>query len=221
MSFAVRVWDLPTRLFHWLLVAAVAGLISTAQWGGEAMQWHMRLGYAVAALLMWRVIWGWVGGYWSRFSSFVRGPAHIMRYLRTGGSPLDHVGHNPLGALSVLAMLTVLALQVTTGLFSDDEIAAAGPLAAHASARLVELATGYHKGIGKPLLLILIALHLLAILAYRLLRRENLLAAMLSGDKWLPAPAPTSRDGWPQRLLGLTLLALTAGLIVWALRLWG
>lgn len=221
MSLVVRVWDLPTRLFHWTLVALVVGLVSTAQLGGEAMQWHMRLGYAVATLLLWRLIWGVVGGYWSRFSNFVRGPAHILSYVRTGGSALDHVGHNPLGALSVLAMLFALGLQIASGLFSDDEIAAAGPLVAHAAPHWVEWATAYHRGLGKPLLLVLIALHLLAIAAYRVLRHENLLAAMLSGDKTLSAPAPASRDDQRQRLLALALLGLATALIVWALRRWG
>ena len=115
----VRIWDLPTRLFHWLLAACVIGLVVTAKVGGEAMNWHLRLGYAVFGLLVFRLLWGLVGGHWSRFASFVPTPGRLARYLGGRASAADTAGHNPLGALSVLAMLAVLGLQVATGLMAD------------------------------------------------------------------------------------------------------
>ena len=98
----VRVWDLPTRVFHWSLVFFFAGLVLTGEVGGQAMVWHFRFGYSVLSLLLFRLIWGFVGGRWSRFSAFIAGPATILRYARGEGTAQQSVGHNPLGALSVL-----------------------------------------------------------------------------------------------------------------------
>ena len=123
MSTTVRVWDLPTRIFHWALVASVIDLVITAKLGGDAMAWHFRCGYAVLTLLLFRMVWGLVGGHWSRFRSFLYSPATVLRYLRGQGAPEHSVGHNPLGSGSVFALLGFLLLQVASGLFSDDEIA--------------------------------------------------------------------------------------------------
>ena len=128
MSHTVRIWDLPTRLFHWALAACIVGLVVSAKLGGNAMVWHFRLGHAVLALLLFRLVWGLVGGHWSRFAVFWVSPARLLRYVRGQVLPQDTAGHNPLGALSVFALLGAVALQVGTGLFSDDEIAFAGPL---------------------------------------------------------------------------------------------
>ena len=213
----VRVWDLPTRLFHWLLVGAVVGLAITGQIGGGALQWHFRLGYLVLALLVFRLLWGLAGGRWSRFGSFVHGPATILRHLRgqSAADELHHVGHNPLGALSVLAMLWLLAVQVACGLVADDEIANVGPLNHLVSSNVAALATGWHKGPGKLLLIALIVLHVGAIVFYRVRHRKNLVRPMITGDKPLPAGTPSSADGPPQRLLALLIAALCAGAVAW------
>src|SRR6185436_17472968 len=110
-SAVVRVWDLPTRLVHWLLVACVTGLVITGHIGGNALVWHMRFGLAVGALLVFRLLWGLIGGRWSRFVSFVYSPAAVWRYLQGRASAADHfdVGHNPLGSFSVFALLGLLA----------------------------------------------------------------------------------------------------------------
>ena len=94
----VRIWDLPTRVFHWLLVLCVVGLVASGQIGGSAMQWHLRLGYAVLDLLLFRLVWGFVGGRWSRFAVFVRSPRVVLRYLRGQGTPDMEAGHNPMAA---------------------------------------------------------------------------------------------------------------------------
>lgn len=219
MSVRVRVWDLPTRLFHWLLAAAVLALIVTGKVGGNAMVWHLRLGLLVLALLLFRVVWGFAGGHWSRFSSFVRGPLTVWRYLRAPRGSHDVAGHNPLGGWSVLAMLGALSAQVFTGLFADDEIATTGPLSARASSGFVESATHFHTGWGQWLVMGLIALHLAAILWHSLLGPEGLVGPMLSGDKLRDAHAgPVSRDTPASRLLALLLLALAlllAAAIAW------
>lgn len=219
----VRVWDLPTRLFHWALAACIIGLVITGNIGGNALTWHMRLGLAVGALLVFRVLWGLLGGRWSRFSSFLYAPATILRYLRGDHRPGDHfeVGHNPLGSLSVLGLLSLLALQVGTGLVADDEIAFTGPLYSLVSGATSSLATSWHKGWGKSILLVLVLLHLAAIAFYRWRKQVRLVGPMLHGDKPLPAGTPASADGWGSRLLAAALLGACAAGAVWVSRLGG
>jgi len=206
----IRVWDLPTRLFHWTLVALVLALIATGSLGGNAMAWHFRCGYALASLLLFRLVWGLVGGHWSRFSSFWPSPKRLSSYLRGELPAQQSPGHNPLGGLSVLAMLLLLTLQVATGLFSDDEIAAAGPLSRFISNAKVSLLTTYHADVGKYILLALIALHVGAIVFYRVKRQQNLVAAMFSGDQAVAVAAPGSRDDAGSRLLALGVWCLCA-----------
>jgi cytochrome b len=217
----IRVWDLPTRLFHWSLALAIAASVISGQIGGNAMVWHFRLGYAVFALLAFRLLWGLVGGRWSRFSSFIYAPATVLRYLRGQTRPGEHleVGHNPLGAFSVFGLLALLVVQVASGLVADDEIANIGPLNRFVSSAFASTATGWHKDPGKLLLLVLVSLHIGAIVYYRLRRGKNLVRPMLVGDKPLPAGTPASADGPAQRLLALALLAGCAGLATWIAKL--
>ena len=212
MASRVRVWDLPTRLFHWLLALCVVGLVATAYIGDNSILWHARLGYAALTLLLFRLVWGFVGGRWSRFSSFVYAPGSVMAYLRGKSHPDHLIGHTPLGAASVFAMLLALLAQVATGLVSDDEIAFTGPLN-----RFVDTATGlaatwYHKAVGQWLVIGLVAIHIAAILFY-LLKRQNLVRPMVTGDKETAAPAPSSRDDARSRLLAAVIFAACAGLV--------
>lgn len=211
-----RVWDLPTRLTHWLLAAAVIGAVVTAKIGGGAMVWHTRLGFVVLALLVFRVLWGLLGGRWSRFASFIYAPATLLRYLRGQAREGEHleVGHSPLGALSVFGLLAVLASQVGTGLVSDDEIAFIGPLNKFVSIDTGLAATSWHKTWGQWMVLALVALHVLAIVVY-LLRRKNLVGPMITGDKALPPGTPASADGLAQRGLALALAAAALGAASW------
>ena len=219
----VRIWDLPTRLFHWLLAVSVIGLIVTAKVGGDAMNWHFRLGYVVFALLLFRLMWGFVGGRWSRFASFFPTPARLGRYLRGQARPEDHAGHNPLGAFSVLAMLLVLAAQVGTGLFSDDDIAFAGPRTGLVAGSTVRAASSYHKDVGQLLVIGLVALHLLAIAFYFFAKRKNLVRPMVTGDKTRAevGGVTAATDGFRRRALALVLIALAAGVVTWVVKLGG
>ena len=219
----VRIWDIPTRLFHWLLAVSVIGLIVTAKVGGDAMNWHFRLGYVVFALLLFRLVWGFVGGRWSRFASFFPTPARLGRYLRGRARPEDHAGHNPLGAFSVLAMLLVLAAQVGTGLFSDDDIAFAGPLTGLVAGSTVRAASSYHKDVGQLLVIGLVALHLLAIAFYFFAKRKNLVRPMVTGDKTRAevGGVTAATDGFRRRALALVLIALAAGVVTWVVKLGG
>jgi len=215
MRMIVRVWDAPTRLFHWSLVACFVGLIISAQFGGAAMVWHFRFGYVVLTLLLFRLVWGFQGGVWSRFSSFLYSPSHIWRYLRGQSRPTDNVGHNPLGALSVIAMLLFLALQVSTGLLSDDEISASGPLTRFVSELVVANATFYHRQIGKLMLLGLVLMHFGAILFYYFFKHESLIKPMLHGDKVLPFSAESAADAAPQHARAALIFSICSAL-VWA-----
>jgi cytochrome b len=190
----IRVWDLPTRLFHWLLAASVIGLIVTGSVGGNWMNWHLRLGYAVLTLLLFRLVWGFIGGHWSRFTRFIYAPSSLVAYLRGRAHPEHTVGHTPLGALSVFALLLILAAQVGTGLMSDDEIAFFGPLVRFVSGDTVSMATDYHKEVGKLIVFVLVGLHLLAIAYYKWMKKQSLVRPMVVGDKQVPVAAPNARD---------------------------
>jgi cytochrome b len=209
---AVRVWDLPTRVFHVLLILAIVGLVITGEIGGAIMQWHFYCGYFVLSLLLFRVVWGCVGGHWSRFVHFVPTPSRVKAYLSQllSGGRTASVGHNPLGALSVLAMLFLLLVQVFSGFMSDDEIAASGPWTALVSSDTVEWVTEYHSDVGKVLLIVLVLLHVASVLFYKRFKQDDLITPMLSGDKSLPADTPASRDTAGSRLLALVLWAACA-----------
>jgi cytochrome b len=218
---AIRVWDLPTRLFHWALAALVGAALVSAWIGESALVWHMRCGLAVGALLLFRAAWGLVGGRWSRFASFVYGPAALRRYLRGQARSGDHfeVGHNPLGSLSVFALLGVLAVQVATGLVADDEVATQGPLNRYVATAQGLAATGWHHGPAPWLIGALLLLHVGAIVYYRLRKKTDLVRPMLVGDKPLPAGTPASADTAATRALALVLGAACAALAVWVGRL--
>jgi cytochrome b len=202
----IRVWDLPTRGFHVLLALCVAGLIATGELG--FMQLHFWLGYAVLTLVLFRLVWGFVGGHWSRFINFVPTPTKLRAYIqavRVQQAP-HSIGHNPLGALSVLGILSVLLLQVFSGFFSDDEIANTGPWTAFVPAEWVELATEYHSEVGKVILIVLIVLHVGTVLYYKRIKNDDLITPMLTGDKVLTTEAQASRDTRTSRIFALTVL---------------
>jgi cytochrome b len=208
----VRVWDLPTRLFHWALVVLVVLQFGTAEYHWLTMQWHERFGYATLALLLFRIAWGFAGSQTSRFGDFVRGPVAVARYLRalaTGRAPLA-IGHNALGGWSVLVMLSLLLAQVATGLFATDGIDTDGPFVDGASDALVKWMTRLHH-LGETLLLLVIALHVIAVLLHLLLHRDNLIAPMFSGRKSV-ADAPPLRfaAGWR----ALVLFAIVVAAVV-------
>lgn len=201
----IRVWDLPTRLFHWLLVVCVVGAFICAKLGGNAMVWHGRFGVAILALLVFRIVWGFVGSTYARFRQFVRGPAAIMSYLQGRWSG---EGHNPLGALSVLAMLGTLLLLVSTGLFSNDDIAFNGPLYDLVNKATSDRLVGLHKSI-EPLLIFLVLAHLGAIGFYVKVRREVLIRPMVTGNKE-SSGTPAAGGGFAALLVALVLAAAAA-----------
>lgn len=205
-GYRVRVWDLPTRVFHWGLAASMVGLFVTGYTGGAMMYWHARFGYAVLSLLLFRIVWGFVGGRWSRFASFLYSPRRVIRYLR--GEREGVLGHNPLGALSVFAMLAGLLVQVGTGLVSDDQISFTGPLNRFVSEAQGLAATWFHKEVGQWALAALVVLHIAAIVFYLVRNKQNLIQPMIDGDSApMPLEMPASRDDAPARFGALVVFA--------------
>jgi cytochrome b len=204
----VYVGDLPTRLFHWALVILIVATFVAAKIGGNAMVWHGRIGLGVLGLLVFRIVWGLVGSTYARFTQFVRGPAGIRAYL---SGQWQGLGHNPLGALSVLALLGVLLLQVASGLFANDDIAFEGYLVPLISSATSNDLTGIHRLLENALLL-LIAAHVGAIVYYASVKKRNLVRPMLTG--WDKGKSCQSAQGGGFR--AFVLAALIAGLVVWA-----
>ncbi|MGN1055628.1 MAG: cytochrome b/b6 domain-containing protein [Comamonas sp.] len=212
----LRVWDWPTRLFHWLLAACTLGLIVTAKLGGNAMEWHLRLGHVMVALLLFRVLWGLKGGHWSRFATWCSSLARLPSYLRGKAQPIDRVGHSPLGSLAAIVLLLALALQVGTGLVSDDEIAFAGSLTRWVDSATVAWATSWHHGWGEVVLWTVLGLHIAAIAYYCVVRRQGLVGAMLHGDQASEAAdLPASADGPGQWLVALIFAFASAIMAYW------
>src|SRR5690606_30578411 len=206
----IRVWDLPTRVFHWALVACIIGAYVTVKLGGLWMDWHTRFGLAVLALIIFRLIWGVVGPRYARFSQFVRGPRTVLAYLRGRLAPV--AGHNPLGAFSVIALLLIIGTQAGSGLFANDDVMTSGPLAYLDNAWSSRL-TWLHN-INEWIIIAVVALHVCAILWYRFFLKKNLVRAMVLGDMqidatsaWRADEIKPTQDSWGVRLAALLLFA--------------
>jgi len=194
---AVRVWDVPVRLVHWATVLAVA----LCWWTGETgrLEWHRWSGYVLLGLVTFRIYWGFFGSSTARFRQFVRGPAAIADYLRGGWNVA--AGHNPLGALSVLALIALLLAQITLGLFAVDvDGIESGPLSLYVSFEAGRVAAEWHEAIFN-VLLGLMALHILAIAWYRFIRKEKLVEAMIHGTRAYPQELPPVQNASLLRLV--------------------
>jgi cytochrome b len=207
----ILVWDLPTRVFHWTLAALVVFSVVTGKVGGNAITYHMWSGYAILALVAFRLAWGFVGGRHARFASFVRGPAAVIAYAKglATGRHIPHLGHNPLGGWSVVALLAVLLLQAGTGFFVDDEIATQGPLNKYVSGATASLLTTIHR-VNAKVLFVLVGVHVAAVLFYLVAKRENLVRPMVHGRKAWQGDAT---DGHGSPLLAIAIFSAAAGLV--------
>ena len=202
----IRLWDVPTRLFHWLLVLSVTAALISAQLGGNLMDWHGRIGLFIVGLVVFRLVWGVMGSTYARFTQFFPTPAKVKIYLR---GDWRGVGHNPLGALSVLGLLGLLAFQVASGLFANDDITFVGPLFDLVSKDLSNQLTGLHK-LASNVIYLLIGLHLAAIAFYAFVKKDNLVKPMVTGwkdtDKSAQATSATG-GGWLALVVSLCLAA--------------
>jgi cytochrome b len=212
------VWDLPLRAFHWLFAATMLALWATAHLGFSWMKWHFWLGYWMMGLVIFRIIWGLVGPRHARFKNFLKGPAVVAGYLRRFATreSVRSVGHNPLGALMVLAMMLLAAIQVVTGLFASDDIAWSGPYVGLVSEDTASLLTRLHD-VNFNLIEALVALHVAAILYYALAKGDNLVPPMWNGRKHaniVPADqAIASSELWKAAIV----IAISCGVVFWVL----
>jgi cytochrome b len=206
-----RLWDGPTRIFHWALVLLLAFSWGAAEYDQLAL--HRISGYAVVGLLVFRLIWGFVGSGSARFSSFVKGPRATLAYLRTlpNRSPTDVPGHNPLGAWSVVALLAVLAVQVVTGLFAVDiDAFEGGPLSDRVSFELGRRIAEWHE-LAFTALQVLVVLHVAAVVFYLVYKRSNLTGPMVTGHRRFVAdPRLAFAPLWRA-----ALVAVVAALFAW------
>ncbi len=214
----IRVWDLPTRLFHWALVVCVIGSIVTINLGGNWVQWHFRFGYAIWVLLLFRITWGFAGPRYARFGHFPPSLSATWAYLR-GQGPVS-LGHNPLGAWSVYALLAALTFQVTTGLFANDAILWEGPLRHWVSNDTSDWLTRLHKW-NRFVIIGLVVLHILAIIYYSFVKKQSLVGPMWHGDKTIDANKEddAARDNAQVRWGALTILAIYAAAVTLFIRL--
>ena len=208
---SVKVWDLPTRLFHWTLVVLVVASFVTANIGGNLMTYHRLIGYGILVLVLFRLAWGFAGGRQSRFSSFVRRPSTVARYTANfiKGDSRPYLGHNPLGGWSIIAMLLALLTQVGTGLFANDDIFTEGPLFPLVSKGISDRLTDIHL-VNRFMLAFLVAVHVFAVFYYLFAKHENLLKPMITGVKQWRGPAEAS-SGNPG--LAIIIAGLAAGVV--------
>ena len=211
-AVSARLWDWPVRLVHWALVL----LIGFNWWAAEDhLNWHRWSGYAIVGLVVFRILWGFVGSRTARFASFVKGPRATLVYARTlpNRDPTDVPGHNPLGAWSVVAILLVLVVQVTTGLFAVDiDAFEAGPLSDRVSFDLGRRIAAWHE-LTFRVLQVLVAVHVVAVAYYLVWKRTNLIGAMFTGRRRFAAdPGLTFAPVW--RILAAAVLAAAFAWIV-------
>jgi cytochrome b len=212
----VALWDLPMRIFHWFLVIAIAVAIASAQVGGEWMEIHEQAGIVTIGLIAFRLVWGMIGSTYARFSHFFPTPTRVKDYL---GGRWAGLGHNPIGAFSVFALLGILATQAVTGLFANDDITFEGPWSGRISKELSDSITGFHHDLSE-VIYILLGLHVAAILFYRLVKKNDLVKPMITGWKnvdaaSVPASEPAKKGGWVA-LIAAIVVAFAAMSLAWS-----
>ncbi|MFL5256156.1 MAG: cytochrome b/b6 domain-containing protein [Rhodopila sp.] len=212
----IKVWDLPVRLFHWAIVVLIFVAWATQEF--NHMEWHVWTGYTILTLLIFRVVWGFIGSDTARFSRFLRSPAAALAHLRhlRRREQDSEIGHNAAGGWMVLVMLALIGIQAGTGLFANDDANTEGPLMHFVSKDQSDFLSHIHS-LNFDLIEIAIALHILAIGAYLLLKRQNLVRPMVTGVKEMPAGVTAPRLRSP--LLAVAVLVVAAGAVAWLVRL--
>ncbi len=206
----VVVWDLPLRIFHWLLVVGVLGAYITATLGGSLIDWHGYFGVLVLGLLLFRLIWGFAGTFHARFANFIPTPARLLSYIN---GQWQGAGHNPLGALAVFAILITALFIASSGLFANDDIAFQGTWSNLVDKALSDTLSAWHS-LAFDVLLVLIVLHLAAIGFYRWHKKQNLVLPMLTGKKLLAQSETNTSENCLKRFL--VVLAVTL-VLTWSI----
>ena len=210
----VAVWDLPIRIVHWAIVALLVGLVITGKLGADWLEWHMRFGQAMLALVVFRVIWGFVGSRNARFSSFLYRPSEVIRYARSLFRTHElHATHNPLGGWMVVLLLVALLAQATMGLFTNDDILWGGPFSERVTKDTSDAISSVHRRFWW-VIVALSLVHIGAVLAYLALLKDNLIVPMVTGYKQLPEGIASPEHAAASTAKALVLLLL-CGLAVW------
>jgi cytochrome b len=210
------IWDWPVRITHWAMVASVIGSYVTHRLGAAQFRYHRWFGYTTLVLVAVRILWGVVGTRHARFTSFVHGPATVVRYLAdlVGRRAPACAGHNPAGGWMVLVLLSLLAAQALTGLFANDDVMNTGPLYGYVLASTSDRLAGWHRGLF-DVLLIAIALHVAAIAAHRVVGKANLIRPMLTGYKSAAETSPSDAISSSRLWLWLVLTAAVSAALAW------
>jgi cytochrome b len=196
---AVKVWDLPVRLFHWIITVLFVVQLVTGKVGGELMPWHKLCGYAILALVIFRILWGFAGSTHARFASFMAGPRASWRFARRlfSRQAVPQLGHNPLGGWSVMAMVVTLAVQGVSGLFANDGVAHEGPLSPLVSLDVSNLMTQVHDW-NLKLIVVLVGIHVLAVVFHLIVKHDEIVVPMFTGVKHVPAELLRERREVPR-----------------------
>ena len=212
----MKVWDLPVRLFHWAITVLIFCSWATQEW--NYMQWHVWSGYTILTLLLFRIVWGFIGSDTARFARFLRSPMAALRHLaRIGRREADReIGHNAAGGWMVLVMLALIGVQAGTGLFANDDANTEGPLMHLVDKDRSDWLSHIHS-LNFNLIEAVIVLHVLAIMVYAVLKRQNLVRPMVTGTKLMPAEAAAPRLVGP--IWAVVTLAVAAGMVAWVVRL--
>ncbi|WP_428492254.1 cytochrome b/b6 domain-containing protein [Rhodopila sp.] len=210
-----KVWDLPVRLFHWAIVVLIFCSWATQEW--NHMEWHVRSGYAILTLLLFRIVWGFIGSDTARFTGFLRSPVAALRHLaRIHRSEADReIGHNAAGGWMVLLMLVLIGVQAGTGLFANDDANTEGPLMHLVDKDQSNWLSHIHS-LNFTLIEAVIVLHVLAIAVYAVLKRQNLVRPMVTGTKLLPVDAAAPRLVRP--IWAVLTLAAAVAVVAWLVR---
>ncbi|MDM7859841.1 cytochrome b/b6 domain-containing protein [Alteromonas sp. ASW11-36] len=215
MSQNVLIWDLPTRLFHWLLVAGITTQWLTAEYLDNAIDWHFTIGYCLLGLIAFRLVWGLLGTHYARFSNYPLHPIkgiHYSKQLLRKDSEV-YAGHNPIGSWAVIAMLLIIALQAISGLFVTDDIFSEGPYYSVVSAEVKDVMAFIHFNFFDVLLWI-IGLHIAAALFYQFYKRQTIITAMFSGKKETDAQGITQQKLWLALVIAIAVAAMTYWLVI-------
>ncbi|XQW85187.1 cytochrome b/b6 domain-containing protein [Thalassotalea piscium] len=208
----ILVWDLPLRLFHWLLVICLVGSWYTSEGDRGLVDIHMLFGYAILTLVLFRICWGFLGTKYAKFTQFVPTPRSIKSYIKHTNKP--YLGHNPVGSLMVFFMLLLLLLQTVSGLFMTDDIFTNGPYYDSVSKATQKIMSAIHHNVF-DIILVTCALHIGAIFFYLIVKKDNLIKAMITGKKWVEVKLSSSGIMNSKLLIAVILLALVCALVYW------
>lgn len=208
------VWDLPLRLFHWSFAFTVFACWFTAENKDDYIDLHIQLGYIALGLVIFRILWGFMGPKHARFSQFIPSPSQLVSYLKKSNEKQQVAGHNPLGAFMVILMVLLIVIQTVTGLFISDDIFSSGPYYGTISSELEKAFKFLHLNTFN-IMIAAIVIHICAIFFYWLVKKQNLILPMITGKKTADEVKSTDAIPHSKVILAIVLAVLCAGFVYW------